>query len=160
MAEMLAVQSAPMMGGSERAFSQGRLLGNQFAGRPEFGDHYKKIANEAGISTHGKYYSSQLAAFPGDPLAWVSDLDDVRRAARINNLNVEGIIKQTAEPGDPDLGSQWKTGGYRVAPEIVEDAILDIVESNPEVGMDLVAHPAKLADLKENLTNKFSGNAE
>lgn len=46
-----------------------------------------------GGSTTGKVYLSSLAEYPGDPRAWVSGKDDVKRVCKERNLDiVEGSM--------------------------------------------------------------------
>lgn len=59
-----------------------------------------KLASELramGGSTAGKVYLSGLAAYPGDPKAWISDKSDVLRVAEERNYTVSGMTNRKAD---------------------------------------------------------------
>lgn len=91
LADMLASQQPPG-GMTDSTFLEGHCNGNQFEKRPEFGDHYKKIAEQAGVSVKGKVYKGGLARFPGDPEAWVGGRADVERVCRQRGWGCEGAV--------------------------------------------------------------------
>ena len=78
LAEMLAAGQPPMSN-TDREFLEGHCNGNQFAGREAVGDAYAAVARAEGADTTGKVYMGSLAAYPGDPRAWVSGRGDVQR---------------------------------------------------------------------------------
>jgi hypothetical protein len=166
LAEMLASREAPMMKGSDRAFNEGRSNGNQFAGsrtKEMLGDYCRSVANRHGVSTTGKFYASQLAAYPGDPRAWVSDVSDAKQVAKERGMTLRGIVDYTPDEGDHSAADertakQFTTDKYRVADEVVEDEIFNRVADNPEMWRDLNAHPKKVEDLKEQISNQLSGH--
>jgi hypothetical protein len=103
MAEMLALQSPPGVSGGDRAFMENRCNNQQLDAMPK--DHAKRMvadAKKAGINISGKYYCSGLAdkRGAGDPMAWVSGSDDVKKVAERRNLTVSGAVKHkgTAVP--------------------------------------------------------------
>lgn len=102
-AEMCALQIAPGVKGTDRAFMEGRLNNEQFNKMPK--DHARNIltlARRAGINPNGKYYCSGLAdkRGPADPMAWVDGAGDVKRVASQRNLTVSGAVehKGVAQP--------------------------------------------------------------
>lgn len=127
LAETLALQLPPGTKGTDRAYMEGRVCGNQFEKHPAIGNYYRKIANKAGVSTTGKYYSGQLARFPGDPQAWVSSIDDVKRVADKENLGVQGAVNRTSVRGITDPAPT-----VRMAEDLVREKVEAIVEANPD----------------------------
>jgi len=99
LALMFASRSGPVMGGSDRTFNEGqrRAMGEDHS---VCRDRVVKIAERAGISTHGKYYMGQLGRYD-DPMAWVSSVDDVKEVARKKNLHVDGLVKHKAREVPP-----------------------------------------------------------
>ena len=96
--EMLASGSPPQEK-TDRGFLSGSENGRQFEKNPKSGDFYKKACEKAGGSIKGKRYISQLAKFPGDPKAWVSNLGDVKKVCEERNFGCEEVgVKQR----DPD----------------------------------------------------------
>lgn len=105
-AELIATRGFPGVR-TDATFNAGRCNGNQFERTPGLGDHYRRLAERAGVSTTGKYYQHGLAEYPGDPEAWVSDRHDVLRVAREKGLQVHGAVEHTpperATPGVVDI---------------------------------------------------------
>lgn len=81
---------------------------------------YKRRAATAGVSTHGKHYFSKLAAFPGDPEAWVSSRSDIKRVCEKRGWGCEGAGIKVAPVVLDQPGPYEKP--YRVADDVVEDA--------------------------------------
>lgn len=127
LAEMLALRQPPMSN-TDREFLEGHCCGNQFEKVPWLGDYYKKIAERAGVNVTGKVYKSSLAAYPGDPRAWVSSRDDVRRICEERGWGCEGAVRvplrRDVEP--PDIA---------VADDILEDRVQDMIDANPELAL-------------------------
>lgn len=123
LAEMLAARKFPALK-TDSTFNAGRCNGNQFEDVPGLGDHYKKIAEAAGVSTTGKYYCSGLADFPGDPTAWVSDRGDVLRVAREKNLNVDGDVTHRASEREP-------IPDIDVADDLIDREVAEILDEDP-----------------------------
>lgn len=96
LAEMFAFQQPPGSN-TDREFLHGHVNGNQFSNTPEIGDYYKKVTERLGGSTTGKVYKRSLAAFPGDPRAWVSGKDDVRKVCEERGWNCDGDVKVVSE---------------------------------------------------------------
>jgi hypothetical protein len=63
---------------------------------PEKFQQYKRIASEAGVDIAGKSYNSGLAAYPGDPDAWIKDDNDTKAIAKIKGFKTtteDGLLK-------------------------------------------------------------------
>lgn len=81
LAVMLECRQAPRAV-TDDTFMRGwaRTGGEHFETLPEVArEAYMQPARDAGVSVTGKKYFSSLAAFPGDPEAWVSDRGEARR---------------------------------------------------------------------------------
>lgn len=124
LAEMFALQHPPQLAGTDAIFNEGRCNGNQFEGAEWLGDAYRRQAAEAGVDVKGKTYLGGLAAFPGDPRAWVSDLGDVKKVCEERGWGCRGAVSVKApEPAAPPKP------GPAVAPDIVEAKVAEIVET-------------------------------
>lgn len=102
---------------TEATFQSGiKLGGGQFGDATR--DFYLNAAREAGVSPEGKVYDHRLAAFSGDPEAWVGSPDDVRRVLEKRNWGCEGdmTVKCEPVPTAPDIP---------LADHIVEDLVED-----------------------------------
>lgn len=147
MAEILAFRQPPRPSKTNDQFMAGRRHNDQFNGSP-LGEAYRQIAQAAGVNTHGKYYMPSLAASPGDPEAWVSDIDDAKRLVEKRNLNCEGLIEHKAvdfeQPDKP----------YEVAEDIVDSLLLNECAENH----DLAHNKKKLADKRQELKQRASGS--
>lgn len=140
LAEMLAMRAFPGFV-SDKTFNAGRCNGNQFEGTPAQGDFYKGLAEAAGVSTTGKYYSAGLADFPGDPAAWVSGRGDVLRVAREKGFRVTGQV-------DYDPGEREPMPDVAIDPEIVEGQVRAYMAKDPGERVD---------DVRERITGMLTG---
>ncbi len=90
------------------------------------GDHsrnqYLDPAKRAGVSVNGKIYQHGLARYPGDPEAWCSDLDDVKRKIRQRGLHC------------PELGIKGREAEPKESVAIAEDILNNKIESMVEAG--------------------------
>jgi len=93
LADMLASRQPPMSN-TDREFLEGHCCGNQFdyPGGHEIGDALRQQAQAAGVNTTGKVYLGGLAAFPGDPKAWISDRYDVKRVLIERGWGSQGAV--------------------------------------------------------------------
>ncbi|HUR52927.1 MAG TPA: FmdB family zinc ribbon protein [Gemmataceae bacterium] len=93
-------------------------------GGAQFGDatreFYLNAAREGGVSPEGKVYDHRLAAYPGDPQAWVGSVDDVRAVLEERNWGCEGDLKVKCEPVPPKPE-------VALADDIVEDLVEDVL---------------------------------
>ncbi len=120
-AEMLAFRQCPMSN-TDREFMEGRGgCYDQFKGQQEVGDYYAGIAKDAGISVGGRVYLSGLAAFPGDPRAWVDGRGDVKRLCEERGWNCEGSVNVKGRPRQ----DVW--GKYEVAQDLVQARAEDLL---------------------------------
>jgi hypothetical protein len=76
-ARMCALRESPRLM-TDSVFNEGHVNGRQFQENPFLGHHYRRIAEQAGVSTAGRHYVSGLADFKGDPRAWVSSRAEMK----------------------------------------------------------------------------------
>lgn len=108
---MLATASPPCVV-TDNTFLVGS--GEQFAKIPHIGDFYKEEAEKRGQSVKGKKYLSSLAAFPGDPEAWVDGRGDVARVLQKRGWGSDGSVKVEAQQ------PREAPAEIAIAPDIVE----------------------------------------
>jgi len=128
---------------TDKVFLEGHCNGGQFETTPWAGDYYKEVAEAHGQSVKGKVYLSGLAAFPGDPRAWVDGRGDVRRVLEERGWNGRGAVNVTGPPaeGPPER--------VAVAPDILERQVALEVEADPSLAeMDP-------GELRHELTQKL-----
>lgn len=146
LADMLASRSFPGTRGTDRSFMQNRKLdGSQFEGIPLVGEHHLAKARAAGVSTTGKYYSGPLARFPGDPTAWVDSLHDVKKICESRGWECDGAIKVDS----PKYAGE-EPGPYRVADDIVDSHVSDVLAERPEL-------IPKALEVREEVQARLSG---
>jgi hypothetical protein len=111
---------------TDSVFLEGHCNGSQFAATPAIGDFYAQEARRHGLTdTKGKVYLSGLAAFPGDPEAWVSGRDDVRRVLEQRGWDGEGAVNVKAfQPKERPPVS--------VADDILEEEVQGLLDDHPE----------------------------
>lgn len=156
-ASIVATRRFPGTIGTDRAFLEGRKYdGSQFEGGEAtrwVGETYRQQAEAAGVNTAGKYYLGTLADRPGDPKAWVSGPDDVRRVCRERGWGCDGAVREPTpdvEPPDPDRP-------YRAAPDIVERHLAKELAGE---GVDAPRSPDRIAERREAVANRLSGSTE
>lgn len=137
LAEMFAL-GVPPMSNSDREFLQGQW--RQFEDSPHVGDYYKRQAESQGVDVTGKVYLSGLAAYPGDPRAWVGGRGDVKKLCEERNWNCHGSVEHRAEQMEPPRA-------IPVAPDLIDEEVRDIVEGCPD---RLSAQ--QVADIREKVT--------
>lgn len=124
LADML-VHRKPPMSNTDREFLEGHCNGNQFESMPAIGNWYKRQAEAAGQDVKGKVYINSLAAFPGDPQAWVSGRGDLEAVVRERDWSCQGSSNIKGErkgEGPADT---------RVADDLVESKMIDRLEGDP-----------------------------
>ncbi len=146
LADMLASQQPPGTKGTDRAFMQG-YLHDRWSGTPHFiAQKQEKLAKAAGIHTQGKVYKGGLADWrgPGDPMAWVSSIDDVKRVCEIKNLHCRGAVTHKAHdvPPPPDIP---------LAADIVERTLHENLAADPDKKPKT---PKKLQEMREAIIDK------
>lgn len=120
------------------SFMKGAKFGmEQFASaHPNIRKRIAREAAKAGVSVNGKIYQGQAARFPGDPRAWISHQDDLRKLAEEDGAEVPmfGIKGRDVEPKPP-------------AP-VPEDLIDKRVEKLVEAGK-VERHKARSEEVRE-----------
>ena len=137
MCDMFVSQQAPG-GVTDSTFLCGVGAGRQFDKTPHFGDQYAATAMKKGQCTTGKVYLSGLAAYPGDPRAWVSSRAEIKKLCVERNMTCEGAVNYkpvyTSDP-KPDVA---------LAPDIIAREVDKIIEKNPEAAHDRPALAEKV----------------
>jgi len=128
-AEMAALQQPPGTRGTDRAFMEGRLHGNWMDSMPKVvAQRMLKEAQDAGISTAGKFYMGGIADSRAhrDPEAWVDSAGDVLRVAKKRDLEVHGIVDyvppQKGPPKEVDIN-----------PSILNEHVRKEMRANPKL---------------------------
>lgn len=117
LAEMFALASPPVLKTDATFQAKNGLLGGaQFSNGTR--EHYLGQARAAGVSTDGKFYEGRCARFPGDPEAWVSGPDDVRRVLESRGWGCTGDITVKAPEAAPPKD-------VAIADDLVEDFVED-----------------------------------
>lgn len=141
--EMLAERRAPH-GISDGTFMKDTANGKQFEGQEEVGDHYRNVAESLGASTTGKKYISGLAAFPGDPQAWVDSRGDVQRVLEQRGWGSEGTINVK-----PRESLNPPTSRAEVAEDLLDKYTNQIADAQP------MPHLVDRQDLKEQVKERI-----
>jgi hypothetical protein len=134
LAAMLALQQGPALR-TDSEFKKGHVNGNQFESCPVVGDHHRRLAERAGVSTAGKVYLRGLARYPGDPVAWVSGRADVQKVAEDRGWGVQGsvnVARREVEPA-PDV---------KVGMDIVAQAAVELRQKDPGLSREESLHKA------------------
>ena len=125
---MCALQQAPATRGMDRTLMEGRYDGSWLDKLPKKqADRIVREAKSAGISTSGRFYMSGLADKRGhlDPMAWIDSTADIKRVAKIRNLEVNGIVNVKGEPTPPKR--------IPLNPKIVEKLSKDMMKKDPKL---------------------------
>ena len=81
------------------------------------------------MDVKGKVYLSGLAAFSGDPRAWVSGRGDVQKVCEERGWDCEGSVNVKAfRPQEPRQ--------VAVAPDLVAEHVERELEANPGTGVE------------------------
>lgn len=110
--EMLVAGTPPRIKTEATFQAKAGLGGSQF--HPAVREHYLRRAAEAGVTTDGRIYEPRLAAFPGDPEAWISNQDELKAVAERKGYSVEGDVTVKQEFTPPPAATV-------MAPDILED---------------------------------------
>lgn len=142
MAEMLAFRQGPGLRTDNTFFAN---QDSQYAD-PKI-RAYRQLAEQSGVDVNGAKYFSQLARWPGDPLAWKRSRGEIVEHCETfgMGLTMDGEQKVKARldaPPAPDIP---------IAPDIVHDKLEDVFDSNPELERECLAKPAKLEEVKEQV---------
>ena len=105
-------RQAPGTMGTDRAFLEGHH-NHGFTDEPEWARQMVlNKAKEAGVVTTGKKYVGGLADSrgPADPMAWVSDLHEVKKVCEARNMSARGALNykghDVAPPADVPLAEK------------------------------------------------------
>lgn len=146
MAELLALRRFPSVRGLNADFMRGANSGDDDTKTDTLNAHYACLAKVNGTDINGKKYIPGLAAFPGDPQAWVSGTDDVRRVCADRGWNCSGLVEYQAAPAAPSLD-------VPIAKDIVEQHVAACLR-----GFEEGDHtPQLIADIRESVTAELSG---
>lgn len=144
LAEMFAL-SQPPNGVSDQTYMRGHCSGSQFEKSPHMGNYYKHITEQHGGNTVGKRYVSGLARFPGDPEAWITGRDDVKRLVEKRGWGCEGTVnvkaREALNPSEP------KT---EVAEDLLNKYTQHVAEGLPD------PERIDMADLKAQVKERIS----
>ena len=76
--------------GTMSSFMAGRSNNQEYDSMPkDMRDHFLGKAKKAGVNTRNAVYMSGLAEYSGDPRAWVSSHDDVKRRVKEKNWTIQ-----------------------------------------------------------------------
>ena len=128
-AEMVSLQIAPGLLGSNDAWMRGRKNGEWLDGLPTKQAKWMlKEAKAAGISTEGRYYMSGIAdkRCHLDAEAWVSDREDVLRVAKKRKLELRGQVSYQPPEG---VAPPKRANGLN--PRLVRELAKKEVRENP-----------------------------
>lgn len=117
------------------------------------GEHFKALADEAGVVRHGKQYISTLADFPGDPEAYVDSRADMVRVAKKKGKDIDGIANYKHErkgPPEPQGGLAADLA-YNLARKIrrenpgmtAEKALNEAIDRHAPAGQKRIIKPKK-----------------
>lgn len=143
LAEMFALQKPPQSF-TDVEFLKGRH--EQFAKRPQDGDKVAKISAKHGLtSTKGLTYVPSIAAFPGDPEAWVSGKGDIQRVCEARGYTCEGdvTVKST--------GQVKELTAVPLAASIVEQEVNSMLRADPSL------RSKNKQELREQVIDKRTG---
>lgn len=118
--EMFSTGKAPRVRSDDTFFR-----GFTGTGGAQFSDQTREFylaeAKKAGVSVAGKQYFSQLAAFPGDPRAWVDSRGEMVRLLEERGWSADGDIKVKGEAAEP-------AADVRLADDIAEEMAIESLE--------------------------------
>lgn len=86
---------APAVRSDATVYTTDRTGGRQFTSKA-MRDFYAAHAKAAGVNVTGRMYDHQLAAFPGDPKAWVGSDTELRQVLEHRGWGSTGAVKVAA----------------------------------------------------------------
>lgn len=105
-------------------------------------------AKKAGINTAGKTYNGSLGK-PGNPLAWVTCTDDIKRSAKIQNLTMEGAVKHKGYVPEPQ-----ERKGKKLASDLVQEMETKYTSEDPALAAKVRKSPKARRELRERIVEK------
>jgi hypothetical protein len=143
--DILESRQAPGTKNTDRAFLQGITNGLTHGLDKVFIDRYHERARKAGINTTGKVYVSQLGR-ADSPLAWVSDLSDVKKSCEIQGHGCDALgVKTVVKDPGPDIP---------LADDIVQAEVEKRLSANPDLKAKVKEKPEKIHDLRGEIIDK------
>lgn len=127
LADMLASNRAPSVHTDATFFAN--INANPEADAPGVAEEYRRVAIAHGQNPVGKTYLSALAAFPGDPEAWVSGRGDIRRVCEARGWSCEGAVTVSSEQVEPAKPPA-------LAADIVDDFAAKIRQEQPSMPLE------------------------
>ncbi len=102
--EMFVAQRAPAIC-TDSTFLVGMdsQQAKEFNNKPEVAAKLARGLKKRGGSPTGKIYLSGIAAYPGDPEAWVSGRGDVKRVCDERNYTATGAVNRKADSRADDV---------------------------------------------------------
>jgi hypothetical protein len=146
MAAMLAIQKAPGTWNTDSDFQRKE---RDRMGSIEEMEMIKiqSLAKRAWIVTTGKTYNGQLGKY-NDPLAWVSDTGDVKKAATEKGMEIDGVVKVNAY-----RGPKPKT---RIATDILDRLEKQARSGDKDLDSKCRTSKSARAELRRKLTEKHT----
>lgn len=139
-----ACRRSTLMMGSDQAFCRGERRKMESM-TPALLARRQKLAQEAGISTQGKFYVGGLGR-PNEPGAWVSTVDEARHTAEVKNLECDGVVTRShRETGD---------GGLKPVPlaaDIRDRLVQQRLSQDPGLASRCAASPRRLEDVRREV---------
>lgn len=149
MAELLALRKFPGVKGTDSDFMKGAFSGDDHSKTDALNAHYASLAKQNGTDINGKKYLPSLAAFPGDPEAWVSGLSDVRRVCADRGWNCTGAVEHVGFMP----GQHAPVEDTPIGEDIVDEHVSACLRAFPEG-----EHTPRLVDdIRESVTAELSG---
>lgn len=96
---------------------------------PGVAEEYRRVAKAGGVNPVGKTYMPALAAFPGDPRAWISGKGDIERVCTERGWSCDGAVKVTNDKPEPRTAPA-------IAADIVEKMAAEVVAADPSVPIE------------------------
>jgi hypothetical protein len=137
---MFALGQPPQSKTDKEFLSHWGANGAQFEGNPEQGDFYAAEARRQGIDISGAIYLSGLAAYPGDPRAWIRGRGDAQRLCEERGWGCHGDVHVKARPAIEE-----PAGGVSLGDDIIESEIHSILDNVDTPGL------VDLEDLREQV---------
>ena len=130
LAEMLALRAAPRCM-TDSVFTAGKgTLAQQFDGDEKVLEKTIKLAGKYGYKPNANdVYISQLAAFPGDPKAFVPSGDargHIKKVCEERGWACEGGVKVKAGP-------KRERKSTKLSPDLVEQNVQKMIRKNPDL---------------------------
>lgn len=119
--EMLRLGKAPRVISDDTFFRGFTKTGGEQFTTDLTREFYLEEAKKAGVSVAGKQYFGELAAYPGDPRAWVGSRGEMVKLLEERNWGSDGDIKVKCEAVEPAKDT-------KLADDIVDDMIADRLE--------------------------------